>query len=112
MTSQEWWRYDGPLAVVFTGLADGTLVLPVRLPTAPSNQPMLDHHLGVPSAWHKIDLVRRQDAHAPGGWRYEAHLSVLTQPYVSPTTAARRAHAALATVDRSAGIDTGKTLSR
>ena len=103
--SDAWWTYQGPLAVVFTGLADGTLVLPVRLPTAPSNQPILDHHLANPRAWHKIDLVRHQDAHAPGGWRYEAHLSVLTQPYVSPKTAARRARAALATVDRSAGID-------
>jgi hypothetical protein len=43
--SNAWWSYDGPLAVVFTGLADGALVLPVRLPTAPSNQPILDHHL-------------------------------------------------------------------
>jgi hypothetical protein len=105
VTSTAWWSYEGPLAIVFTGLADDTLVLPVRLPTAPSNQPVLDYYLSDPTQWHKIDVVRRQDAAAPGGWRYEAHLSVLTQPYVSPSAAARRARAALATVDRSAGID-------
>jgi hypothetical protein len=86
-------------------LADGTVVLPVRLPTAPSNQPILDHHLADPSRWHKIDVVRTQDPQAPGGWRYEAHLMVLTQPYVSPSTAERRARAAIETADRSVGID-------
>jgi hypothetical protein len=105
VASTAWWSYAGPLAVVFTGLAEGTLALPVRLPTAPSNQRALDYYLRDPSKWHKVDLVRRPDAHAPGGWRYEAHLSVLLQPYVSPSTAARRANAALATLDRSAGID-------
>lgn len=100
-----WWRYEGPLAVVFTGLADGTLVLPVRLPTAPSNQPILDHHLADPSRWHKVDLVRSRDPRAPCGWRYEAHLMVLTTPYVSPGTAARRATAAMETSARAAGID-------
>ena len=100
-----WWRYAGPLAIVFSGLTDGTLVLPVRLPSAPSNQPILDHHLGDPSRWHKIDLVRRRDPNADGGWRYEAHLLVLTERYASATTTARRAAAAIATADRSAGID-------
>jgi hypothetical protein len=100
-----WWSYGGPLAVVFSGLGTGTLVLPVRLPTAPSNQPILDHHLADPTNWHKIDLVRYPAPGVPGGWRYEAHLMVLTQPYVSPRTAERRATAALATLDRSAGID-------
>ena len=99
-----WWSYDGPLAVVFSGLADGTLVLPVRLPTAPSNQPILDHHLGDPSRWHKIDLVRRRDPNTAGGWRYEAHLTVLTTLYVSPT-ATRRATVAIEAIDRVAGID-------
>jgi hypothetical protein len=103
--SNAWWSYDGPLAVVFTGLADGTLVLPVRLPTAPSNQPILDHHLADPSRWHKIDLVRRQDPNAPGGWRYEAHLMVLTTPYVSPSAQARRARVAIEAMDRTAGVD-------
>ena len=105
VTSDAWWSYEGPLAVVFAGLADGALVLPVRLPTAPSNQPILDHHLRDPSTWHKIDLVRRRDPHAAGGWRYEAHLMVLTTPYVSPAVAARRASTAIATMDRTAGID-------
>ncbi|HEU0033496.1 MAG TPA: hypothetical protein VFQ53_22850 [Kofleriaceae bacterium] len=105
VTSDAWWRYDGPLAVVFSGLADGTLVLPVRLPTAPCNQPMLDHHLGDPSRWHKIDLVRHRDPHVPGGWRYEAHLLVLTAPYVAPAAAVRRASVAVAAMDRTAGID-------
>ena len=100
-----WWTYDGPLAVVFSGLADGTLVVPVRLPTAPCNQPALDHYLADPSKWHKIDLVRHQDPHAAGGWRYEAHLMVLTTPYVSPVVAARRANVAIDTLDRTAGID-------
>lgn len=103
--SKAWWTYDGPLAVVFTGLATGTLVLPVRLPTAPSNQAHLDHHLADPSRWHKIDLVRHPDPHAPGGWRYEAHLLVLTAPYVSAGATQRRAEVAIAEMDRSAGID-------
>lgn len=37
----------------------GELVLPVRLPRAPSNQAHLDHHLAAPEKWHKVDLVRR-----------------------------------------------------
>ncbi|HUP08453.1 MAG TPA: hypothetical protein VMU47_14940 [Caldimonas sp.] len=100
-----WWTYDGPLVVVFSGLGDGTLVLPVRLPTAPCNQPILDHHLADPTRWHKIDLVRYPAPQARGGWRYEAHLMVLTTPYVSPAAASRRATAAIATMDRRAGID-------
>jgi hypothetical protein len=105
VTSDAWWSYAGPLAVVFTGLPGGTLVLPVRLPTAPGNQPILEHHLADPSRWHKVDLVRRRDPNAEGGWGYEAHLMVLTTPYVSPGTAARRATAAMATMDRVAGVD-------
>lgn len=100
---RSWWTHAGPLVVVFSGLADGDLVLPVRLPTAPSNQAMLDHHLRDPSRWHKIDLVRSRDRR--GQWRYEAHLMVLTEPYVSPPTRARRAAAAIATSERRAGID-------
>jgi hypothetical protein len=100
-----WWSYAGPLCVVFSGLADGTLVLPVRLPASPSNQPILDHHLADPSRWHKIDLVRRRDPQAVGDWRYEAHLMVLTAPYVSPSTAARRRAAAQLAANRRAGID-------
>jgi len=100
-----WWRYTGPLAVVFTGLPIGTLVLPVRLPAAPSNQPILDHYLADATRWHKIDLVRHRDPTAAGGWRYEAHLLVLTPPYESPTTHARRVVAAATTATRRAGID-------
>lgn len=103
--SAAWWTYEGPFAMVFSGLADGTLVLPVRLPTAPCNQPILDHHLADPGRWHKVDLVRTRDPHAPGGWRYEAHLMVLTGPYASPATAARRATVAIDAADRVAGID-------
>jgi hypothetical protein len=105
VSSDAWWSYAGPLAIVFTGLGGGTLVLPVRLPTAPCNQPALDHHLTDPSRWHKIDVVRHRAPHAPGGWRYEAHLMVLTAPYVSPSASERRARVALETVDRTAGID-------
>lgn len=100
-----WWHHQGPFAVVFTGLPIGTLVVPVRLPAAPSNQPALDHYLGDPSRWHKIDLVRRRDPTVAGGWRYEAHLAVLTTPYVAPGTQARRAKAAATTATRRAGID-------
>ena len=100
-----WWRYTGPLALVFTGLPIGTLVLPVRLPAAPCNQPILDHHLGDPARWHKIDLVRHRDETAPGGWRYEAHLLVLTSPYVAPAVHARRVATAATTAGRRAGVD-------
>ena len=100
-----WWRYTGPLAVVFTGLPIGTLVLPVRLPASPSNQPILDHHLADPARWHKIDLVRHRDPTAEGGWRYEAHLLVLAECYVAPGARARREAAAMTTADRRAGID-------
>ena len=100
-----WWRYCGPLAVVFTGLPIGSLVLPVRLPAAPSNQPILDHHLGDPARWHKIDLVRYRDPSVAGRWRYEAHLMVLTTAYVAPAVHARRQRAAATTAGRRAGID-------
>src|SRR5690606_409896 len=100
-----WWTYDGPLAVVFSGLPGGTLVLPVRLPAAPSNQPILDHHLGDLIRWHKIDPGRRRDPHAAGGWRSEAHLMVRPPPYASPSTIARRHAAARHTAARRAGID-------
>ncbi|MFT3912994.1 MAG: zinc ribbon domain-containing protein [Anaeromyxobacteraceae bacterium] len=101
----DWWAYQGPLVLVFSGLADGTLVLPVRLPTAPCNQPILDYHLADPSLWHKVDVVRTRAPHVPGGWRYEAHLMVLKEPYVSPATRARRAEVALAEPGRVAGVD-------
>ncbi|MBL0217387.1 MAG: transposase [Myxococcales bacterium] len=100
-----WWSHQGPLVVVFSGLPGGSLVLPVRLPAAPSNQPILEHHLADPSRWHKIDLVRRRDPQAAGGWRYEAHLLVLADPYVAPAAQARRQMAAIKTAARRGGID-------
>ena len=103
--ADSWWTHDGPLVVVFSGLPGGNLALPVRLPAAASNQPILDHHLADPSRWHKIDLVRRRDPNAIGGWRYEAHLMVLASPYVAPAIAAGRALAAEQTRGRRAGID-------
>jgi hypothetical protein len=101
-----WWDHTGPLAVVFTGGADssrGDLVLPVRLPSGSGRWPRLVHFLTNPDTWHKIDLVRRRDTSAPGGWAYEAHLIVLTGGYASPTTKARRA--AAAALERVGGID-------
>ena len=102
---ESWWSHQGPLVLVFSGLGAGELTLPVRLPAAPSNQPALDHYLSDPNARHKVDLVRRRDPNAIGGWRYEAHLMVLTAPYVSPATNARRDQAARETAQRSSGID-------
>jgi hypothetical protein len=101
-----WWDHTGPLALVFTGGADserGDLVLPVRLPSGAGRWPRLVHFLNNPETWHKVDLVRRRDASAPGGWAYEAHLMVLISGYASPVTKARRA--AAANLDRVGGID-------
>src|SRR5207248_306962 len=69
-----WWEHDGALAVVFTGLPSGDVVLPVRLPQGAGQWAHLCHFLADPSVWHKIDLVRLRDRRAPGGWRYYAHL--------------------------------------
>ncbi|MFF3877884.1 zinc ribbon domain-containing protein [Streptomyces sp. NPDC001978] len=101
-----WWDHTGPLAVVVTGGAAGTradLVLPVRLPSGSGRWPRLLHFLNNPDTWHKIDLVRRRDAGASGGWAYEAHLTVLTAGYASPATRARRE--AAAGLERVGGID-------
>jgi hypothetical protein len=103
--SASWWSHDGPLVIVLTGTAGGDLAVPVRLPAAPCNQPILDHHLSDPALWHKVDLVRQRDPTTAGGWRYEAHLMVLTMPYVSPETTRRRAFVAKEAVGRKAGID-------
>ncbi len=100
-----WWSHEGPLAMVFTGLPDGELTLPVRLPSAPSNQPILDYFLGDPSLWQKLDLARRRDPRAKGGWRYEGHLLVLKAPYASEATRQRRAGAAIEVATRAGGID-------
>ena len=100
-----WWTYDGPLQVVMTGVGDATIVLPVRLPRAPSGQAHLDHHLADPSVWHNVDLVRHRDPGQPGGWAYEAHLLCLVDPYVSDSTTQRRGSAAATTAGRRAGGD-------
>ena len=101
-----WWDHTGPLAVVFTGGADssrGDLVLPVRLPSGSGRWPYLLHFLNNPETWHKIDLVRRRDTSAPGGWAYEAHLMGLCGSYASPATKARRQ--AAAALERRGGAD-------
>ncbi|MGI9018145.1 MAG: hypothetical protein ACR2HR_13755 [Euzebya sp.] len=77
--------------MVLTGHGDQTLVLPIRLPTAPAQQAHLDWYLGRPELWHKIDLVSYRDPQQSGGWAYEAHLLCLTEPYVSESTRQRRA---------------------
>ncbi|HET7754637.1 MAG TPA: hypothetical protein VFK85_12070, partial [Anaeromyxobacteraceae bacterium] len=103
--SASWWSHEGPLVMVLTGISGGDLAVPVRLPASPCNQAVLDHHLSNPALWHKVDLVRQRDPMAAAGWRYEAHLMVLTTPYVSQETARRRAVAATQSAGRKAGID-------
>ncbi|WP_239645512.1 transposase [Mycobacterium sp. UM_CSW] len=100
--SGSWWDHDGVLAVVFTGLPAGDLVLPVRLPQGAGRWAHLAHFLADPDVWHKIDLVRVADRRAPGGWRYYAHLLVHQSGYQSPATRARRAEIP---AGRRAGVD-------
>ncbi len=100
-----WWNYDGPLAVVFTGLPAGDLVLPVRLPQGLGQWARIEHFLADPSAWHKIDLVRVQDFRASGGWRYYAHLMVLKSGWTSPARAAARETVRATAGERLAGVD-------
>ncbi len=100
--SGSWWDHDGALAVVFTGLSAGDLVLPVLLPQGAGQWAHLAHFLADPTVWHKIDLVRVRDRHAPGGWRYYAHLLTHQAGHQSPDTRARRA---AIPAGRRAGID-------
>lgn len=100
--SKSWWHHDGALAVVFTGLGAGDLVLPVRLAQGAGQWPHLTHFLADPTIWHKIDLARVADRKAPGGWRYYAHLLVHQAGYQSPSTIARREQIP---VGRRAGVD-------
>ena len=86
-----WADHDGALAVVFTGLPGGDVVLPVRLPQGAGQWAHLCHFLADPAVWHKIDLVRVRDRKAPGGWRYYAHLLTHQPGYQSAATRARRA---------------------
>jgi hypothetical protein len=100
--SGKWADHCGALAVVFTGLAGGDLVLPVRLPQGAGQWAHLAHFLADPQVWHKIDLIRVRDRKAPGGWRYYAHLLTHQGGYQSAGTRARRAEIP---TDRRAGVD-------
>ncbi len=100
--SGSWWDHDGVLAVVFTGLPAGDVVLPVRLSQGAGQWAHLAHFLADPNVWHKIDLVRVADRKAPGGWRYYAHLLVHQSGYQSPATRSRRAEIP---AGRRAGVD-------
>jgi hypothetical protein len=100
--SKSWWHHDGALAVVFTGLPAGDLVLPVRLPHGAGRWAHLTHFLADPRVWHTIDLVRVRDRNAPGGWRYYAHLLIHRGGYQSPSTRTRRAGVP---ADRRGGVD-------
>jgi len=97
-----WWLYDGPLVVVFSGLPGGDLRLPVRLPSGAGSFDRLAHFLADQDSWHKIDLVRVRDRHAPAGWRFNAHLTVLKTGYRAPSTLERQA---AVPTNRLAGID-------
>jgi hypothetical protein len=101
-----WRDYTGPLVLVFYGgpaSRAGELVLPVRLPQGAGRWPYLVHYLDRPEQWRKVDLVRRRDASAAGGWAYEAHLMILGDGYCSPATRARRE--AAADLQRVGGVD-------
>jgi hypothetical protein len=97
-----WADHIGTLAVVFTGLPGGDVVLPVRLSQGAGQWAHLRHFLADPAVWHKIDLVRVRDRKAPGGWRYYAHLLTHQPGYQSAATRARRA---LIPTGRRAGVD-------
>jgi hypothetical protein len=100
--SGSWADHHGGLAVVFTGLPAGDVVLPVRLAQGAGQWAHLNHFLADPAVWHKIDLVRVRDRKAPGGWRYYAHLLTHQAGYQSPATKARRAEIP---TGRRAGVD-------
>ncbi|WP_274562290.1 zinc ribbon domain-containing protein [Streptomyces spiramyceticus] len=106
MRKATWWDHTGPLAVVFAGGPDGSrgdLVLPVRIPPGAGQWERVQHFLSNPLTWHKVDLVRRRKASAPGGWVYEAHLMVLGPGYSSPAVRTMRDQAAQ--LDRIGGVD-------
>jgi hypothetical protein len=100
--SRKWADHSGVLAVVFTGLAGGDMVLPVRLPQGAGQWAHQCHFLADPGVWHKIDLVRMRDRKAPGGWRYYAHLLTHQPGYQAAATRARRAEIP---TGRRAGLD-------
>jgi hypothetical protein len=97
-----WWEHDGALAVIYSGLASGDIVLPVRLAQGSGQWAHLHHLLGESSVWHRIDLVRVQDRRATGGWRYYAHLIVLKAGYTSTSTQLQRD---ATPTDRTGGVD-------
>jgi hypothetical protein len=100
--SGRWTDHSGALAVVFTGLPGGDVVLAVRLPQGAGQWAHLTHFLADPTVWHKIDLVRVRDPKAPGRWRYYAHLLIHQGGYQAPATRSRRAEIA---AGRRAGVD-------
>ena len=100
--SGKWADHTGAVAVVFTGLPGGDLVLPARLPQGAGQWDHLAHFLADETVWHKIDLVRVRARKAPGGWRYYAHLLVHQAGYQSASTRARRAEIP---TGRRAGMD-------
>jgi hypothetical protein len=100
--SGRWTDHTGALAVVFTGLPGGDVVLPVRLPQGAGQFAHLSHFLADPHVWHKIDLVRVRDRKAPGGWRFYAHLLIHQAGYQAPASRSRRAEIP---AGRRAGVD-------
>ncbi|MEV7521111.1 transposase [Streptomyces sp. NPDC091371] len=106
MRKATWWDHTGALAVVFAGgpySSAGDLVLPVRVPQQPGQYARVEHFLTNPGRWHKVDLVRRRKASAPGGWAYEAHLMILGPGYTAPAIRQMREQAAA--LDRIGGVD-------
>ncbi|GHG34008.1 zinc ribbon domain-containing protein [Streptomyces zaomyceticus] len=106
MRNANWWDHTGPLAVVFAGgpgSRRGDLVLPVRIAQGAGQRERVQHFLDNPGRWHKVDLVRRRKASAPGGWAYEAHLMVLGLGYSSPAVREMR-HKAVR-LGRIGGVD-------
>ena len=96
-------NHTGALAVVFTGLPGGDMVMPVRLPQGAGQWAHLHHFLADPAIWHKIDLVRVRDRKAPGGWRYYAHLLTHNSGYACES--ALKCGAPAIPADRRAGLD-------
>jgi hypothetical protein len=101
-SSGRWTEHSGVLAVVFTGLPSGDVVLPVRLPQGAGQWAHLSHFLADAGVWHKIDLVRVRDRKAPGGWRYYAHLLIHRVGYQALATRSRRTQIP---AGRRAGVD-------
>ncbi|MFJ7271148.1 transposase [Streptomyces sp. NPDC099050] len=106
MRKANWWDYNSPLALIFAGGPEGKrgdLVLPVRIPQGAGQWARVEYFLSNPLAWHKVDLVRRRKASAPGGWVYEAHVMVLGPGYTAPAVREMRDRAAQ--LDRIGGVD-------